>query len=68
MFYRSITVDLSRQKNRYWSKNNLTNRICWAIKNANDVNVDSAQSMFVLMILESLKETRLNLKKCNGLM
>ena len=54
---RLIAVDLSRQTKgiRCRSKSNLTNRICWTIKNLDVENNatdagDNDQSMFVLTI------------------
>ena len=42
----------------YWLKNNSANRIRWVIKNSDDVIVAN-ESMFILTILDKIKETRL---------
>ena len=60
--YRLITIELSRQKQlRCCSKSNSTNRICWTIRKTsyNATNAGNDQSMFILTILEKIKETTL---------
>ena len=48
---------------RWWSKSNSENGIWWTIKkldaNGNAIDAEKNQSMFVLLILEKVKETRL---------
>ena len=44
---------------RRWSKNNWTDRICWTNKICNGIHADGAEYMFILTILEKIKETRL---------
>ena len=52
---------------------NKTNRVFWTIKKGKwckcTNGVDEAQSMFILTIIETIKETRLNFSqgKCNSL-
>ena len=62
--YRLAAVDLSWGKEiRCRFKSNSTNRIRWTIKKlngySNATNAGNDQSMFVLTILEKIKETRL---------
>ena len=52
---------MSRQKESDADqKSNSGNRICCTIENTDRENVDGTQSMFVLTILEKIKETRID--------
>ena len=61
--YRLIAVDLSRKKIRCLFKSNSKTRLLWRVKNLDDndntTDDDNDQSIFVLTVLQKIKETRL---------
>ena len=57
--YRLTEVDLSRQKELDVDPKAIQQiEFVEQLKNADDVNADGAQSIFISMILENIKETR----------
>ena len=66
----SIAIDLSRQKELDADQKAIQQiEFVGKWKNADGVNADGTQSMFILTILEKIKETRLIFfsRKCNSL-
>ena len=58
--YRLIAIDLSRQKELDADPKAIQQiEFVGQLKNLDGINVDGTQSMFVLTILEKIKETRL---------
>ena len=58
--YRLIAVDLSRQKELDADPKAIQEiEFVWQLKNLGRINANRTQSMFVLTILEKIKETRL---------
>ena len=59
--FRQFAVDLSRQKELHTDPKAIQEiDLVGQLKNTDDVNADGTESMFVLTILEKIKETRLN--------
>ena len=59
--FRQFAVDLSRQKELRTDPKAIQEiDLVGQLKNTDDVNADGTESMFVLTILEKIKETRLN--------
>ena len=64
--YRLIAVDLSRQKELDADPKAIQEiEFVWQLKNLGRINANRTQSMFVLTILEKIKETRLQFSQTN---
>ena len=67
LYKKSLQINSSwlkyTQRFTCWSKSHSTNRICWKNKKLGDdgnaADTSNDQSMFIITILEKLKETRL---------
>ena len=59
-YYRLIAVDLSRQKELKPDPKSIQQiEFIGQLKNADGINADGGESMYILTILEKIKETRL---------